>query len=254
MRPPASVAAVLLRALLDLARRGGIAPERVLQAIGVSVTDVDDAAGWIRVEALTKAWVLVPALCGDPDFGLHAAESAPTGMYGMLELVVMSSPTVYDALERIARMYHLVGAMSEVKLVNDGASVRIVHRTTVAVEPNRLRHYSEHFLAMIVARGRAMAAQEVTPTTVSFAHEAPVSIAEHARIFRAPIFFSQPHNELVVDRALLDVPLRMPASPSGDALPAAGSERLVAAVPAVPASRPSTRSVRRRQGGTTGRR
>jgi hypothetical protein len=254
MRPPASVAAVLLRALLDLARRNGLSAERILQSIGVSPAELDDAAGWIRVEALTKAWILVPALCGDPDFGLHAAESAPTGMYGMLELVVMSSPTVYDALERIARMYHLVGGMSEVKLVNDGASVRVVQRTTVAVEPNRLRHYSEHFLAMIVARGRVMAAQEVTPTSVSFEHEAPVSIAEHTRIFRAPIFFSQPYNELVVDRAFLDVPLRMPAAQSSDSLMATGSERLVPAAPPVPPSRPSTRSVRRRQGNSTGRR
>jgi hypothetical protein len=255
MRPPASVAAVLLRALLDLARRSGVAPERVLQAIGVSAADLDDAAGWIRVEALTKAWVLVPALCGDPDFGLHAAESAPTGMYGMLELVVMSSPTVYEALDRIVRMYHLVGAMSEVKLVNDGASVRIVLRTTVAVEPNRLRHYSEHFLAMLAARGRVMAApHDLAPISVSFAHEAPVSIAEHARIFRAPIFFSQPHNELVVDRASLEVPLRMPAAQPGDSPQPAGSERLVPAAPIAPPSRPSTRSLRKRQGGSTGKR
>jgi hypothetical protein len=35
-----------------------------------------------------------------------------------------------------------------------------------------------------------------------------VSTEEHRRIFRAPVFFSQPHNELVIDRALLDVPLR----------------------------------------------
>ncbi len=248
MRPPASVAAVLLRALLDLARRSGVAPDRVLHAIGVSPTDLDDAAGWIRVEALTRAWVLVPALCGDPDFGLHAAEAAPTGIYGMLEFVVMSSPTVHDALERIARMYHLVGGMSELKLVNDGSSVRVIHRTTVAVEPNRLRHYSEHFLAMIVARGRVMAAVDVAPSAVSFAHDAPVSIAEHARIFRAPIFFSQPHNELVVDRAALEVPLRMPPPRPGDTLQPFGAERPSSGtIPAIPPSRPSSRAARRRQ-------
>jgi hypothetical protein len=246
MRPPASVAVVLLRALLDLARQCGVPSERVLHAIGATPADIEDAAGWVRVETLTRGWVLVPALCGDPDFGLHAAESAPTGLYGMLELVVMSSPTVYEALERIARMYHLVGGMSEVKLVNDGASVRVIHRSTVAVEPNRLRHYSEHFLAMIVSRGRALAAQDVAPSAVSFAHDAPVSIEEHRRIFRAPIFFSQPYNELVVDRALLQVPLHPPPDrQSGDLRPS-GTERLVAPVPAPPASRPSQRAMRRR--------
>jgi Arabinose-binding domain of AraC transcription regulator, N-term len=248
MRPPASVAVVLLRALLDLAKRDGVSPERVLQAIGATPADAEgDAGGWIRVETLTRGWVLVPALCGDPDFGLHAAESAPTGLYGMLELVVMSSPTVYEALERIARMYQLVGGMSEVKLVHDGGNVRVIHRSIVAVEPNRLRHYSEHFLAMIVSRGRALAAQEVSPSQVSFAHDSPVSIDEHRRIFRAPIFFSQPYNELVIDHALLQVPLRPPADrQSGDVLRTpSGTER--AAVPVPPASRPSQRALRKRQ-------
>jgi hypothetical protein len=231
-----------------------VAPERVLQAIGVSPADLDDAAGWIPVEAMTRAWTLVPALCGDPDFGLHAAESAPTGVYGMLEFVVMSSPTVYEALDSIARMYHLVGGMSEVSLVADGESVRVIHRTTVAVEANRLRHYSEHFLAMIVSRGRALAASEVVPRAVCFAHDAPVSIEEHKRIFRAPIFFSQPQNELVVDKAALAVPLRMQPAPSSGSLRVASAEPAAPSAPAIPPAPPSSRAARRKQSPPIGRR
>jgi hypothetical protein len=219
-----------------------VAPERILQTIGVSPADLDDAAGWIPVETMTRAWTLVPALCGDPDFGLHAAESAPTGVYGMLEFVVMSSPTVYAALENIVRMYHLVGGMSDVSLVSDGASAKVILRTTVAVEANRLRHYSEHFLAMIVSRGRALASAEVSPQAVCFAHDAPVSIEEHARIFRAPIFFGQPHNELVVPKAALDVPLHMTMAQAGRAAPSSGAG---AAAPSSPAP-PSSRAARRR--------
>jgi hypothetical protein len=226
-----------------------VAPERILQAIGVSPADLDDAAGWIPVETMTRAWTLVPALCGDPDFGLHAAESAPTGIYGMLEFVVMSSPTVYEALDSIARMYHLVGGMSDVSLVSDGASVRVIVRTTVAVEANRLRHYSEHFLAMIVSRGRALAASDVAPQAVCFAHDAPVSIEEHTRIFRSPIFFGQPHNELVVPKAALDVPLRRPTAQAAQASRAASSSGAGAAAPsapAIPPAPPSSRAARRR--------
>jgi hypothetical protein len=203
-----------LRALLDSARRCGVATERILPAIGLAPSQLEDAAGWIPVETMTRAWTLVPALCGDPDFGLHAAESMPTGVYGFFELAVTSSPTVFDALESITRVYRLIGGMSELTLANDGESVRFVHRTTVDIEPNRLRHYSEYLLAMIVSRGRALAEQDVTPRAVCFAHDAPVIIEEHRRIFRAPIYFSQPHNEIVVDRAALSVPLRGSSSGS----------------------------------------
>ncbi|HYY42110.1 MAG TPA: helix-turn-helix domain-containing protein, partial [Pyrinomonadaceae bacterium] len=43
--------------------------------------------------------------------------------------------------------------------------------------------------------------------SVSFQHPQPADTTEHRRIFRAPVHFDQPRNELVLDRALLALPL-----------------------------------------------
>src|SRR5262249_37330084 len=155
-----TVAVLLLRALLDATRRAGVSPERLLSAIGVARSALDELDGWIPVEALTRAWMLAPALSQDPDFGLHASERAPTGVYGLLEYAAVSSPTLYEALERVARFYRMLGDMSEVGFVAEGSLVRVTLQPAVHLDANRLRHYTEHSLAVMVSRGRMLAERD----------------------------------------------------------------------------------------------
>jgi AraC-like DNA-binding protein len=208
MRAPGTVAVLLLRALLDAARRARVPTDRVLEAIGVAEKTALDIDGWISVDAMTQAWTLVPALSNDPDFGLHAGENVPAGVYGLLEFAVISSPTFHAALERVARFYRLLGAMSELTFALDGRDVRLMLRPVVAVDANRLRHYTEHFFAMLVTRGRALARDEIGPRLIRFVHDAPANVTEHARVFQTKVMFGQPRNEIVLDRTALDTPLR----------------------------------------------
>src|SRR5215467_13856385 len=98
MRPTGGVAMVFLRALLDSAARSGVDMTRARAEIGISKTDLDDLNGWISLERMTAAWKLVPELTGDPDFGIHAAETTPTGVYGVLEYATITSPSAAIAL------------------------------------------------------------------------------------------------------------------------------------------------------------
>jgi AraC-like DNA-binding protein len=207
MRPPGMVAVLLLRVLLDAARRAGVATEHVLSEIGVDKETLDAPNGWISVEAMTKAWAVAPALSKNPNFGLHAGESAPTGVYGLLEFAIISSPTVYAALERVSRFYRLIGAMSDVEIEARGSDVCITVSPLVRAAPNALRHYDEYFFALLATRARVLAPDDIVPRLVRFTHDAPQSTAEHARIFRAPVSFSERRNELVIERAALETPM-----------------------------------------------
>ena len=206
MRPPGMVSALFLRALFDIGVRAGVDVEKIRESLKITKSAVEDVNGWISVDVMTRAWIDVPRASDDPDFGLHAAESMPTGLYGVLEYATISSPTLQVALERVARYYRIVGAMSEVSFVRDGEHSKIVFRSVVAA-PEELRHYSEHFLALIPARTRLITAAQVTPITVAFPHATPKRTEEHQRLFRAPVYFSQPRSELTYRTADLAVPL-----------------------------------------------
>ncbi|HEY8091395.1 MAG TPA: AraC family transcriptional regulator [Polyangiaceae bacterium] len=208
MRSPGTVAAAFLRALLDRAAGAGVDPSSILDAIGVSRETLADVNGWIPVKAMADAWALVSERAADPDFGLHAAESLPIGVYGVLEFATMSSPNIGATLELVARYYRLMGAMSELRLETGRDAARVTLRPAVAFEVARLRHYHEYTLAFLVTRGRMAGGEAVVPAEVRFMHAAPPSTAEHARIFRSPVLFGQTENVLLVSRAVLDIPLR----------------------------------------------
>ena len=77
----------------------GVDASRVLAAIGVSRETLADVNGWVPVDAMARAWILVSERAADPDFGLHAAETLPIGVYGILDLATMSIPDIGVTLD-----------------------------------------------------------------------------------------------------------------------------------------------------------
>jgi len=223
------VAVAFLRALLDRAGVAGVDARRVLDAIGVTRATLVDVNGWVPVDAMARAWVLVSEQAADADFGLRAAETLPMGVYGVLEFATMSSPDIGETLHRVARYYRLMGAMSELGLEVGAAGGRVTLRPVVSIEPARLRHYHEYTFAFLVTRGRMLGGERVAPSEVRFTHPEPATgTGEHARIFRSPVRFGQPMNELYVPRAVMEIPLRA-ADPASSAILARTGETMLAA-------------------------
>src|SRR5262249_60561125 len=69
------------------------------------------------------------------------------------------------------------------------------------------RKQGEFSLAVFVQFCRQATKTDLVPRSVEFSHAAPRDVAEHQRIFRAPLAFGQPETALVVPRAALDLPL-----------------------------------------------
>jgi AraC-like DNA-binding protein len=188
-------------------------PGRILERIGVSRATLADVHAWVPVDAMARAWMLVSEEARDPDFGLHAAETVPIGVYGVLEFATMSSRNILETLERVARYYRLMGAMSQMGLDVGRTGGRVTMHPVLSIDPARLRHYHEYTFAFLVTRGRMLVGEGLRPSEVRFRHAQPASISEHVRVFGARVRFGQPSNELLIPRAVLDMPLRT-ANPS----------------------------------------
>jgi AraC-like DNA-binding protein len=201
-------AVLLLRALLENARVPASERPALLAAIGTSPSVLEDVNGWIPVDVMARAWQLVPAWSGDPDFGMHAAEKATTGTYGALEYATLSSTSLDDALKRAVRYYHVLGAMSDPVVVERGPRTHLILKPRLAIPAGDARHFVEHFFALLVTRARQLAEQGLTLLHARFVHAAPGNTTEHARIFGPAVEFGARENEIVVDRARLSVPLR----------------------------------------------
>jgi AraC-like DNA-binding protein len=66
------------------------------------------------------------------------------------------------------------------------------------------RHLSESVLALFVSMLRYLTGDQFKLKEVRFAHMSPENIAEHERIFQAPLVFGQKRNEIVFSRSYLN--------------------------------------------------
>lgn len=201
------IGTVFLRALTEAGARHGVQRARVLDELGLTDALLEDASASVSLDMATRAWLLVPGLSGQADFGLVAAETMPPGSYGALEYAVLSSPNAKEALARAVRFQRVTYAMSDLSLSASGPHSVIRSRSLGLASDEDLRHYIEHGFAFVATRVRALLDAGPRPLRVAFPHSRPADTRAHERIFGDVVHFDQPRAELVYTTADLERPL-----------------------------------------------
>ena len=201
------IGSFFLRVLMEAGARYGVQLARVYDELGVTEALLDDASASVSLDVATRAWLTVPALANEPDFGLVAAETMPPGSYGELEYAVLSSPNAKEALARAVRFQRVTYALSDLTFASSGPHSVIRSRSLGLASDQELRHYIEHGFAFVATRVRALTDPAPSPLRVSFPHERPASTLVHQRIFGDVLHFGQPRAELVYATSDLERPL-----------------------------------------------
>jgi AraC-like DNA-binding protein len=204
----ASTSSVLtLRVLVDALARAGGRPALLLRRIGVPADVLRHIDARIPFDALLRAWELAPKMVGDDAFGLRLAASARRGSFGMLEYAARASDTLGDALDRRVRYQPVLHDRARFTVACAGERATIFMR--IADLPSGApRHFNEAIIAALLRLAREMTGFELTPHEVAFQHPAPAALHEHRRVLRVPLYFGAPQNHIVVQRSVLELPLR----------------------------------------------
>lgn len=155
-----------------------------------------------------RLWDEAARLTGDPDFGMHLAEwlfRVPQEQFDVLAFAARSCATLGENYRTMGRYLRLVHDGIYLELKEEGELARLVHghRREPAEPP---RQPVEGQLTLALLQGRGAIGEEFVPREVRFRHARPGRVSEHERIFGAPVHFSCPRNELVLERALLERP------------------------------------------------
>jgi len=151
-------------------------------------------------------WHAACEATGDPAFGLHVAERITPGAFDLLEYIARSSPTLGDALARVAQYARLVDDVGEIAFVKAGDEVTIVPRLIDAWPiPFGVM---EAILAITVRMARELTGDPaLAPRAVEMRHAEPRDTREHTRIFGVPVRFGAPRNGLTFSEAQLALPV-----------------------------------------------
>ena len=192
---PNTVWGELVKSILDAAARADFNIEALLTAINLDPTLLEDIDTQVPQEKLAALWQELTNSSGEESIGLYLAEFArPTNVF---IYICASSPNFSEALSQLVHYNQLIFEAREFTLETNGELTRITH--TIPSSFRSFYPYYQWFSAMTVLHGRRMTGRDLIPQEVSFQYQQPADLSAYRRLFRAPLKFDQPVNEIVFD-------------------------------------------------------
>jgi len=185
---------------------------RVLEQIGYDLDALLAQAGLVRHDVENPDAYLSPAACAAvfgaarrerrfPNLALRLAEHTPIGNTPLLDYLIVSSDSVAQGLDRLARYLKLVNPAVRIVVHDKSNPVRIVvERTSGTFE-------TELTIAMSVVRFTRETGDALRAAHVSFTHE-PEDVADYARVLRCPIRVRASWSGWALSKAAMSLPLR----------------------------------------------
>jgi AraC-like DNA-binding protein len=197
-------------AVVGFAANAGVPPPVLLSAAKLNPTLLAGPDTDLLHSQELRLWDEAARLTGDRDFGLRLAEwiaGCSEELFDVLAFALRSCATLGDHYRLAGRYIRLVHQGIYLRLEEDPDVARLWHGHYQ--EPSTPpRHPVEGMLALSLLQGRRAIGEEFAPQAVCFTHARPEQMSEQERIFRAPVHYGCPRNELLLDRALLLRPQR----------------------------------------------
>jgi AraC-like DNA-binding protein len=205
-----TVAAGLVRGLLEFAVRQGAARAALLAASEIDPETLEDADNRLPFAAYVKLMRAGKKLTGDEALSLHFAEAIDLSEVSVVGLLGHASADMMEAFQQLNRYGRLTVdvdlAMPQrfTHELRDDGHWLVDHR----VNPNAFPELTESvFTRMIVGTRRFGDTPFVSLVHVT--HAAPSYAAEYERIFRAPVVFEADWNAMRTDPAWHQNPIQL---------------------------------------------
>lgn len=206
-----SVASINL--ILFAARQLGADTNALAHSVGISPEQLRDPDSRVEVRQVQALWREVTAATGDPNIALKLGEMVNPVSIGVLAYVMMHSPTLGKAFEKLCQYQDIVceGIRTTGQRSGDQFVLSLEITSSAIIYPD---HALNSELSIYLSAIRALTGHHVTATEIHFAYPRPANTSEHERVL-APAYltFDAPQTEMVLDATLLNLPI-INASPS----------------------------------------
>ena len=190
--------------IVSFATTYGVDPASLYRAVSLDPVILKDPDHRIPFAQLVALYEAAARLSGDDAFGLHLGETVDPRVFDVLGYVVINSPTIGEALARVAR-YHSIwqdGAVLDLEILKGKAKITYRYLDRSITE---CRQDNEMTLAAVISLGRLVTDSQWKALEVHFAHPAPHDSSEYSRVFKAPVKFDQDACRLIFDASSLSL-------------------------------------------------
>ena len=187
----------MLRVLEDL----GYDLDALLAAAGLQRRDVGDPDALLPSRACATVFEKAHRERRVCNLALHLAQRTPVGANPLLDYLIVTSDSVGQGLERLARYLRLVNPNVGLAVRRERSAVRVV------VERAQTPFFTELTVSLCVIRFMRETDDQFRAAHVSFTHEID-DVAEYARVLRCQVRARASWNGVVLAKSALDLPLR----------------------------------------------
>jgi AraC-like DNA-binding protein len=191
---------------IDAARVVDVPARELCRQAGIDVEQLADPIARVPLHLLAKVYDLAAERAGDDALGLHVGERTGPGVVDLVDYAFISRPTLAKAYDDLHVLVAPLYPEAEVSLAEREGVAVFGYRMEAADAPHH-RHRCEALVTSVFKLAQRAVATRKPLLRVAFQHPKPPDVAEHQRIFAAPVHFDWPANELVFDAHWLRVPL-----------------------------------------------
>ncbi|MBC7572338.1 MAG: AraC family transcriptional regulator [Spirosoma sp.] len=211
-RPAHTLSVASANLILFAARQRGADPDAMARAVGISPNQLTDPDGRISIRQIQQLWREIITATGDEHIALKLGEMMNPVAVGVLAYVMMHSPTLGKAFDKLFHYQDIVcdGSRTTGQRTGNEFALLITITSPDIIYPEYVIN-SE--LSIYQSAIRAMAGLHISAREIRFAYPKPTDTSEHERVFApARLFFGADQTAMVLDAGLLDTPV-LNASP-----------------------------------------
>ena len=190
--------------VLAAGERAGVPRERLLAQAGMAPAEL--ARERWPIDHITRLWRAAVHCTQDAGFGLKAGALVGPGSFNVVSYLLQSAPSLRAAIGVVQQYQRLISDGGRFQVIAGAQAGWVVYHPrqgALAFSP----HQIEAVLAAVVAFSRWVTGQPVRPLQVQFSQPRVGPLAGYREAFGCPVAFEQAFSGVLLDNALLDVPL-----------------------------------------------
>lgn len=179
--------------------------------IGIDPAALTDPDMPVPVSLLLDFYEEAAEVADCPTFGLRMAARTGMAVIGPLWLLLRQARTLREMAEDLASHFDLYTSSAIVRMRAVGKDAMLTWGVAADIDRPEVQ-MAEFSMAVICGELRRHAPSGWEPGSVRFRHSAPNDRAPLRRVFGAHLSFDQPENGILIERKVLDRPLRTSGS------------------------------------------
>jgi AraC-like DNA-binding protein len=187
----------------------GLGREQLSNAIGAPIRwflpeSLNDPNARVPATLVLALWAYLESQCPDESFGFWLSERLPAAPLSIASWVISTSPTLGEGLARSLRYQRLLHDEAHSELRVGATEAVYTHR--VGAPPFRPPTAAIEFgFITFLQLAQRLTGQAIIPRRTRLRHPAPRDIARHLVCFGPSLEFSAAQDELVLERAQLEL-------------------------------------------------